>query len=60
MKIYGINQAIYAMYENSGFRTALRKLGNIFINFIAMKQLAQAKADIIDDTANENVGNIKA
>ena len=59
--IYGINQTIYALYENTGFRSALRKLGNLFITFVAKKQLEQAKQDIIDDTAaKENVENIKA
>lgn len=57
--IYGINQAIYALYENLGFRSALRTLGTLFINFVAKKQLNQAKADIIDDTVAENV-EIKA
>ena len=58
--IYGINQTIYALYENTGFRSALRKLGTVFITFVAKKQLDQAKADIIDDTvASENV-EIKA
>lgn len=57
--IYGINQAIYALYENLGFRSALRTLGTLFINFVAKKQLNQAKADIIDDTVAKNV-EIKA
>lgn len=58
--IYGINQAIYALYENTGFRSALRKLGTLFITFVAKKQLDQAKSDIIDDTVvEENVENIK-
>ena len=53
--IYGINQAIYALYENLGVRAVLRKLGNLFIHFIAKKELEQAKQDIIDDTAvNKN------
>ena len=59
--IYGINQAIYALYENSGFRSALRTLGTLFITFVAKKQLDQAKADIIDDTVvKENVEIKKA
>lgn len=59
--IYGINQAIYTLYENTGFRSALRKLGNLFIHFIARKELEQAKQDIINDMAvSENVGKIKA
>jgi hypothetical protein len=59
--IYGINQALYALYENVGIRTLLRKLGNIFIKIVAKKQLDQAKSDIIDDTVvKENVENIKA
>lgn len=59
--IYGINQAIYALYENLGFRSVLRKLGNLFIHFIANKEIEQAKADIVDDVAvKENVENIKA
>lgn len=59
--IYGINQAIYALYENLGIRAVLRKLGNLFIHFIAKKELEQAKQDIIDDTvAKENVETIKA
>ena len=59
--IYGINQAIYALYENSGFRAVLRKLGTLFINFVAGKQLAKAKQDILDDTVvNENVEIKKA
>ena len=56
--IYGINQAIYAAYENTGFRALLRKLGNLFIHFVAGKEIEQAKHDIIDDTVvNENVKN---
>lgn len=59
--IYGINQALYALYENLGIRAVLRKLGNLFIHFIAGKEIEQAKQDIVDDTAvTENVENIKA
>ena len=60
--IYGVNQAIYSMYENSGFRAVLRKLGTLFIYFIAKKEIEKAKTDIIDDTVvkeNENM-EIKA
>lgn len=56
--IYSINQSIYALYENTGFRTALRKLGCAFIHFIAKKELEKAKQDIIDDMVYENT-NIK-
>ena len=58
--IYTINQAIYALYETTGFRSALRKLGNIFIIFVAKKQLDQAKADIVDDMVAEENVEIKA
>lgn len=59
--IYGINQAIYSSYENIGLRSALRKLGKLFIHFIAKKEIEQAKQDIVDDTVvSENVENIKA
>ena len=44
--IYALNQSIYAVYENSGFRTLLRKLGNLFINFVAKNQLQTAKEKI--------------
>ena len=47
--IYGLNQTIYALYENTGVRAVLRELGTILINFVAKKQLAQAKQDIVDD-----------
>lgn len=58
--IYTINQAMYATYENSGLRNLVKKLGTLFIHFIAKKELDQAKQDIIDDTiGNENV-EIKA
>lgn len=54
--IYSINQAIYALYENLGIRKVLRKLGNLFIHFIANNEIEQAKADIVDDTVvSENV-----
>lgn len=59
--IYGINQAIYALYENLGVRAVLRKLGKLFIHFIANNEIEQAKQDILDDTVvSENVENIKA
>lgn len=59
--IYSINQSIYALYENLGFRAVLRKLGNLFIHFIANKELEKAKQDILDDTVvNENVEIKKA
>lgn len=59
--IYGINQAIYALYENLGVRAVLRKVGNLFIHFIANKEIEQAKQDILDDTVvNENVEIKKA
>jgi hypothetical protein len=59
--IYGINQSIYAMYENLGVRAVLRKLGDLFIHFIAKTELEKAKQDIIDDVAViEDVENIKA
>ena len=47
--IYGINQAMYATYENSGLRNLVRKIGNLFIHFVAKKELEQAKADIVND-----------
>ena len=59
--IYAMNQAIYSAYENLGFRALLRKIGHIFIYFIAGKEIEKAKADILDDTVvSENVENIKA
>ena len=58
--IYTINQAIYALYENLGFRSALRSLGNLFINFVAKKQLEKAKADIVDDINKQEVKEQKA
>lgn len=58
--IYTLNQAIYALYETIGLRALLKKMGSIFIHFIAGKEIEQAKQDIIDDTmVNENVENIE-
>lgn len=47
--IYGINQTIYSVYENTGARSALRAVGSAFIHFVAGKEIEQAKQDIIDD-----------
>lgn len=63
--IYTVNQALYTVYENTGLRALVRKLGDLFIHFIAGKELEKAKQDIIDDTAvkeneTENVETIKA
>ena len=58
--IYSLNQAIYALYETLGIRAVLRKLGNLFIHFIAGKEIEKAKQDIIDDIAVENKEEIKA
>lgn len=65
--IYAINQAIYSLYENTGFRNALKKLGNAFITLVAKKQLEHAKSeiknDVVDDVSvfdSENVENIKS
>lgn len=51
--IYGINQALYALYENIGFRALLRKLGNLFINFVAKNQLEEAKSKL--EAKNEDI-----
>lgn len=44
--IYAINQALYSAYETLGVRQLLRKLGNLFIHFIAGKEIEQAKDEI--------------
>ena len=44
--IYALNQAIYAVYETIGLRALLRKLGNLFISFIAKKQLEEEKTKL--------------
>ena len=53
--IYGLNQCIYALYENLGVRAVLQKLGTLFINLIARKQIESAKNDIIDDVSEQEV-----
>lgn len=51
--IYAINQALYATYENSGLRNLVKKIGKLFIRFIAKDEIESAKADIIDDLAEK-------
>ena len=61
VSIYLLNQSIYTVYENTGARALLKKLGTLFIHFIAGKEIEKAKADIIDDTVVvENVEIKKA
>lgn len=52
--IYAFNQTIYAVYENCGFRTLMRKFGNVFINIVAKRQLEEAKQKIQETNFVEN------
>jgi hypothetical protein len=52
--IYALNQTMYAVYETIGIRSGLRKLGNLFIHFIAGQEIEKAKTEIIDDITQEN------
>lgn len=53
--VFGVNQSVYAVYENAGIRTLVRRLGNLFIGFVAKKQLASAKEKVTENQANDTV-----
>ena len=44
--IYGLNQTMYSIYENSGLREAFRCAGRAFIHLIAGKEIEKAKQEI--------------
>ena len=46
--------AIYAIYENFGLRKFLQAMGTIFINFVAKKQLENAKTTLTETKAKED------
>lgn len=59
--VFGVNQSVYAVYENCGIRTLVKRLGTLFINFVAKKQLGIVKSSVVgQDVVNDLENDIEA
>lgn len=46
--IFTLNQTIYAVYENTGLRACVRKIGHIIVKFIAKNEIDEEKQKLLE------------